>query len=704
MTVLERKYFDKVGYIVPSDRIQKAAERALTDELAEGWLDVIQIDLYNIQEEYERLVQDGYGCLIARGGTFHELHALDTTIPVVEERIRTADILEMTADYFRENDRPLYVVIHEDVAVGFENVQSLIPDRIRVLRYESIEDLKNVLAAIPDTNVDVFTSGIGWKVLERNDLHLIEIRNREHTMRTSAQSAHSLLQQMRDNITQVNVLNSVYNNIDEGILIFRPDNVVTEINQQAEKMLHLESREAIGRDVYSLVPNMPPKKKDGTCSVETPTTFMTEITGRKLNFSIYPFDFFRGRIRNMVIIQDVTRIQAAETKIRMQLSKKGLVAEHTFDNILSQEPIMEHVVNRAKKIATFDGSVLIYGESGTGKELFAQSIHNASERRNGPFVAVNCGALTDSLLESELFGYVGGSFTGARKEGKPGLFELAHRGTIFLDEINSTPMNLQTKILRVLEERQVMRVGSDYVIPLDIRVISASNTNLSQDVEAGRFRRDLFFRLNTFQIHIPPLRERPRDIVMLFRHYLEQYCDQETEISPEFREQLESHYWMGNVRELRSVALRYHAFDGDNSMGDILMVTPPSASPVKEEPAAAAQFPTLHMASTSKMAGPSDGDAQLAGAGTYPAIDGRPDSAAGANSAVDGNVCSNDASGHRAFRANDDAVKLSDLSRVVEELVIESLEGRGLSRAQIARELGISRQTLYNKLKKSEDV
>ncbi len=632
----ERQVFEKVAYIVPSDQIQCLAEHALCEEIGEGWLDVMQIDPYHIKEEYEELILKGYGCIIARGGTYHEIKSLNPSIPIVEERIHTADILEMITAYLREKRELVYVVIHTDMAYGFENLEMLTSGNIKVLRYETIHDLKKVLQEIPERDVLVFTSGIASKLVERTDLKLIEIRNREHTLRTSAQYAHNLLQQMRDNITQLSVMNSVYNNIDEGIIIFRPDNIVTEINRKGEALLQLKSESVIGQDIYNLIPNMPPKKKDGTCSVETPTVFMSEISGRKLNFSIYPFDFFHGDIRNMVIVQDVTRIQEAERKIRMELSKKGLVAEWTFDDIFTREPNMKHVVNRAKRIAAFDGSVLIYGESGTGKELFAQSIHNASERRNGPFVAVNCGALTESLLESELFGYVGGSFTGARKEGKAGLFELAHRGTIFLDEINSTTMSMQTKILRVLEEQQVMRVGSDYVIPLDIRVISASNSNLNRDVEDGLFRRDLFFRLNTFQIQLPPIRERKGDIVPLFKQYVEQHSGQTVTLDPEFVRLLEAYPWLGNVRELRSVALRYYAFDGDNSFGDIL------------EP------------ETSSFDGP-------------------------------------------GIELDGETVALADLSKVVEQLVIESLEGRGLSKTEIAKKLGISRQALYKKMKRSEE-
>lgn len=169
-----------------------------------------------------------------------------------------------------------------------------------------------------------------------------------------------------------------------------------------------------------------------------------------------------------------------------------MTAEHHFRDILTKDEATKQCIHIAKRIAAYDVPILIQGESGTGKELFAQSIHNESPRHNGPFVAINCAALPTDLLDSELFGYVGGSFTGARKNGKAGLFEMAHGGTIFLDEINSMAPSIQSKLLRVIETKQVMRLGSDYVIPLDIRIISAGNSDLQQEVQQGKFRRDLF--------------------------------------------------------------------------------------------------------------------------------------------------------------------------------------------------------------------
>ena len=219
---------------------------------------------------------------------------------------------------------------------------------------------------------------------------------------------------------------------------------------------------------------------------------------------------------------------------------------------------MKRLIALAQKFAAYNEPLLIQGDSGTGKELFAQSIHNAGPRRHGPFVVVNCAALPPELLESELFGYVGGAFTGARKEGKIGYFELAHTGTIFLDEINSMSPAIQSKLLRVLENKQIMRIGSDYVIPLDIRIISAANTDILQAVRENRFRRDLFFRLHTLTLNLPSLNERPADILYLFSLFTEKIAGRPAKIPPALQQVLQQHCWWGNIRELYSVPLRYH--------------------------------------------------------------------------------------------------------------------------------------------------
>ena len=258
--------------------------------------------------------------------------------------------------------------------------------------------------------------------------------------------------------------------------------------------------------------------------------------------------------------QDVTKIQQLEGQIRSKLSQKGFKARYTFDDILTDNPGLRRAKKLAALYARTDSAVLIEGESGTGKELFAHSIHNASVRASGPFVTVNCAAIPEQLLESELFGYAPGAFTGARKEGKQGLFELAHNGTIFLDEIGEMPKYLQARLLRVLQEKEIMRVGDNKIISVNCRIISATNKDLGAMVRRAEFREDLYYRLSIFTVTIPPLRERPEDVPLLSRYFLDALhlpLDEKKRGRLEtYLKRLHGYRWPGNVRELASVCAR----------------------------------------------------------------------------------------------------------------------------------------------------
>ena len=234
------------------------------------------------------------------------------------------------------------------------------------------------------------------------------------------------------------------------------------------------------------------------------------------------------------------------------------------------------------KFSRVDSNVLIVGETGTGKELISQSCHNASLRKHGPFVAVNCAALPESLLESELFGYVEGAFTGAAKGGKPGLFELAHKGTIFLDEISEIPLKLQGRLLRVLQEREIMRLGHDRMIPIDVRVISATNQDLKRLAAEGKFRLDLLYRLDVLQIEVSPLRDRKEDIIELAFHFIKYFsrkCRKNVhKMSSEAQDLLRSYAWPGNVRELCNICERLVVLsDSENILAtDVARVLKPT--------------------------------------------------------------------------------------------------------------------------------
>ena len=263
---------------------------------------------------------------------------------------------------------------------------------------------------------------------------------------------------------------------------------------------------------------------------------------------------FSGHI---ITLQKSSAIQKAETLIRKKLYAKGHVAKYTLADVVGDSPAIQATLKEADRFAKVSSNILIVGETGTGKELFAQGIHNASQRRDAPFVAINCAALAKNLLESELFGYAEGAFTGAVKGGKPGMFEIAHTGTIFLDEISEIPLDLQGRLLRVIQERQIMRVGGDTVVPVDVRIICATNKPLSSEVHSNRFRRDLYYRLNVLTLNIPNLNQRGADVLRLAEFFLSEHgmhlSHPAPVLSDEACESLLRHNWEGNIRELRNV-------------------------------------------------------------------------------------------------------------------------------------------------------
>ena len=249
-----------------------------------------------------------------------------------------------------------------------------------------------------------------------------------------------------------------------------------------------------------------------------------------------------------------------EIKYYKDQLKKQKSAKYSFSNIIGESKSLMEVKNICQRAAMSDSNVLIMGESGTGKELFAHAIHNASDRASGPFVKINCAAIPSELLESELFGYEGGAFTGAKKEGKVGKFELANGGSIFLDEIGDMPLQMQVKLLRVLQEREIERIGSTKTRPINVRIISATNKNLEEEVKSGNFREDLYYRLNVMSVNIEPLRKRKDDIRPLAKALVKKLSSQMgvhvDSISEKAMAALEAYDWPGNIRELENVIER----------------------------------------------------------------------------------------------------------------------------------------------------
>lgn len=337
------------------------------------------------------------------------------------------------------------------------------------------------------------------------------------------------------------------NLIDDGILILNNDQKVLYVNHNFFSMLELPQMDGA---FPAPLPKLPPEiLRQIRTSKEIDQIILHLESSRQIYaLSKHPFSYYKEKSGDIIILKNAKKIEKLETEIRKSSAIHTYHAKYSFDSLIGESRAFRFCVDRAKKIATTEMPVLLTGESGTGKELFAQAIHNASRRADKPFVALNCAALSNELLESELFGYEDGAFTGARKGGKKGLFEFAHQGTMFLDEIGDMPLLLQAKLLRVLQEKEIRKIGSNVTIPVDVRIITATNRALKEMVAFKEFRLDLYYRISAAEIQLPPLRLREKDLLLLARHFLPAGKTLSRELSSFLLKQS----WPGNIRELQN--------------------------------------------------------------------------------------------------------------------------------------------------------
>lgn len=357
-------------------------------------------------------------------------------------------------------------------------------------------------------------------------------------------------------ISKSNILRSQFNTLlslmEKGVIGVDKDCIIESCNGIASKIIG-SNCSYVGLNASEVLPQIEFKKflSDG----KPIRNKLVEINGKHITLSIFPIAGLNSsenlNIANgaFAIIESFESKENDQNLLRLQLANKGHVAKYTVDDIVGKSKEIETVKKLIIRMANSKSPVLITGESGTGKELVAQAIHNSSPLKDRHFVAINCAAISPQLLESELFGYERGAFTGASKEGKMGIFELANNGTLFLDEIGEIPMELQTRFLRVLQEKEVMRVGGDKIIKINVRIIAATNRNMCEQVERGLFRKDLYYRLNILPINLPPLRDRTEDIEVLIET-LKKQNGYRFKISREVMDFFEEYSWNGNVREL----------------------------------------------------------------------------------------------------------------------------------------------------------
>ncbi|WP_278682738.1 sigma-54 interaction domain-containing protein [Paraclostridium bifermentans] len=337
--------------------------------------------------------------------------------------------------------------------------------------------------------------------------------------------------------------------IDDGIIGVSNEGIVQFYSHVAREILSINGNEMIGKYIGEYVKSL---DFDQIIKKEVPYfQKLIKVNNIDINMEVKytHISVFNGFI---IKVSKFHQAEKKQAKLRAQLMSSGNVSKYNFDDIIGCSDSIKNTKKIAYKMAQSDSSILIIGESGTGKELFAQSIHSASRRSQGPFVAVNCSTFQEGLLQSELFGYDEGAFTGARKGGKIGLFELANKGTIFLDEIGEMDLNSQATLLRVIQEKQIRRVGSDKIIDVDIRIIAATNRDLKKLVCENKFRKDLFYRLNVLPLKITPLRNRNEDVFLIFESF-KKNLDVKFSLSDELVEVFKTYSWEGNIRELRNL-------------------------------------------------------------------------------------------------------------------------------------------------------
>lgn len=529
-----------------------------------GIAGMVQLRYAHLEEALsvaKELETSGVDVLVSRGGVAGRILASDeVTCPLVEIIISFQDI----ADAIHECRRVTGKQFPRIALVPFHGVRddiyALAPLlNVDIKLYPAADTqswLEDVVRQVAADGPDVLLGGASVKLAARYKIPAVLLTSGDLAIRVALEEALKLAYARRIEKERAKRFEVVVDLSREGVVTLDRDGRIQITNPAALRILRLSGQTA-GRHWREILP-----KFELSPCLERGETISDVIFTRgndSLMVNARPIRVGQDLAGAVVTVQESQYISDLENRIRKELFTKGLVASYTFRDILGKSPQIEECRRVALQYAATKSTVLITGETGTGKELFAQSIHNAGPCRQGPFVAVNCAALPPSLLESELFGYEEGAFTGASRKGKPGLFELAQGGTIFLDEISEMDKYGQTRLLRILQERCIMRLGGGSYVPLNVRVLVASNRNLEEMVLSGEFRSDLYYRINLLTLHLPPLCERDGDTALL----VEQFsiaCRQKYNKEPRFTqravERLAEHRWPGNVRELQNVIER----------------------------------------------------------------------------------------------------------------------------------------------------
>lgn len=546
----------KVCLIAPTRQLADHARKLIAREGYE--IGVYEAYLESAGELAKELVGQGAQVFISRKGTKAVLESC-VDVPVVGIEITLNDFIQ-SINQAKDLSGRIAFFTYEELSEEIWALCHMLGMDAHNYRFSSLADCEQcVKQAINDGCVFAIGGAPTQKCADDFGLAHITFENSESSILNAILASLQILgvkqEERRKQLELMFWLERyeiIFNHTHDAIIAVNDKGEVDVINSVAAKIIDYRDGPPIGKPVETVIKNT--RLLQVIESGRAEFNELMKIGDTMVSANRIPIKVDGKILGAVAAFQDVERIQDREKDIRHKMYLKGHVAKYTFHDILGESAAISRAKSIASAYAGSNSTILISGETGTGKELFAQSIHNASQRKTAQFVGVNCAALPKSLLEAELFGHEEGAFTGASKKGKPGLFEIAHGGTIFLDEISEMSIETQLTLLRVLQEKEIRRIGSDKVTPVDIRVISATNKNLAEEIRQGRFRQDLYYRINVLSFTLPPLRKRKEDIFPIAKTRLRLLAGREdSKLEAALANMLNaatSYSWPGNVREL----------------------------------------------------------------------------------------------------------------------------------------------------------
>ena len=524
-----------------------AKKMGISVEVHEGWMDYAC-------EVIDKLSGPEIDVFISRGGTA-DVISRRYDIPVIKADSGLYDIMECF-DEARKISRRIAITLFGKHLPGLSLLERTMDIKVTEIVFPDLAYVEQRIASLAaEGDYCIVGGGPTIQIARRFGLPSVFLRTGENTICEALQRANEVARLRREEKRKSHRLKAILDSVYDGIIAVDSSENVEIVNAAAERMLGVEASSVIGKKASEVIPNsrLSEVLKTGNREIGA----FQELANLRIVTNRVPVKVGADVLGAVATFQDVTRVMKVEQRLRREMTKCQFKAKYRLDDIIGQSPAISETKLMAKSFANSDLTVFIYGPSGSGKEMFAQGIHNASVRKNNPFVAINCAALPPALLESELFGYEEGAFTGARRKGKLGLFELAHNGTVFLDEVEALPIELQGRLLRVLQEKEVLRVGGETIIPVNIRVIAATNREPNQLIAANKMREDLYYRLNVLYLELPSLKDRPEDIPLLCKHFLAgSGFSEANSLLDEMAPLLIGYTWPGNVRELQNFCQR----------------------------------------------------------------------------------------------------------------------------------------------------